>query len=157
MRAGFAIGMASILAMIVGCTPPKKEAAAPQAPVAAPPPISTACPVGGTKVTSMRDLVAAKSQIEGPPTSVTVGQILCQASGDMVKVDVELVNPSSNTQRIAYKFRWFDRQGMLTFDDEAFKPVLMYEKSTRIVTTQAPIDKIADFRVVVLGQTDKMP
>ena len=59
---------------------------------------------------------------------------------------------SSDIKRINYKFRWIDREGMRAWEEETWKPLLMYENSNIPVTTVAPTNKAVDFRLILLSQ-----
>jgi uncharacterized protein YcfL len=110
------------------------------------------CPIGETKVGSMEDLVQSKVAREGPRTNVAVTELRCTMTGDLLKIDANLNNDASDTRRIAYKFRWIDREGMRAAEEEVWKPVLMYEKSNHPVTAVAPTPKAVDFRLIYMAQ-----
>jgi uncharacterized protein YcfL len=55
-------------------------------------------------------------------------------------------------KRVAYKFRWIDREGMRAADEEAWKPLMMYENSNQLVTAVAPTNKAVDFKLILLSQ-----
>lgn len=110
------------------------------------------CPVGETKVGSMEDLIQSKVVREGPRTNVAVTEMRCTMSGDLLKIDATLNNDASDTRRIAYKFRWIDREGMRAAEEEVWKPIMMYEKSNHPVMAVAPTAKAVDFRIVYMAQ-----
>jgi uncharacterized protein YcfL len=110
------------------------------------------CPIGETKVGSMEDLVESKVSREGPRTNVAVTEMRCTMSGDLLKIDANLNNDASDTRRMAYKFRWIDREGMRAAEEEAWKPILMYEKSNQLITAVAPTPRAVDFRIIFMAQ-----
>ena len=110
------------------------------------------CPIGETKVGSMEDLVQSKVTREGPRTNVAVTEMRCSMSGDLLKIDANLNNDAPDTRRVAYKFRWIDREGMRAAEEEVWKPLLMYEKSNQMVTAVAPTPKAVDFRLIFMAQ-----
>jgi uncharacterized protein YcfL len=111
------------------------------------------CPIGGEKITSMEGLVKAKVVTEGKRTTIVATEVRCTiASGDLLKVDANLNNDSSKVKRISYKFRWIDREGMRAWEEEVWKPLLMYENSNVMVTSVAPTNKAVDFRLMLLSQ-----
>jgi uncharacterized protein YcfL len=110
------------------------------------------CPIGETKVGSMEDLVQSKVAREGPRTNVAVTEMRCTMSGDLLRIDANLNNDASNTRRVAYKFRWIDREGMRAAEEEAWKPILMYEKSNQLITAVSPTPKAVDFRIIFMAQ-----
>jgi len=111
------------------------------------------CPIGGEKITSMEGLVKAKVVTEGKRTTIVATEVRCTiASGDLLKVDANLNNDSSKVKRISYKFRWIDREGMRAWEEEVWKPLLMYENSNTVVSSIAPTNKAVDFRLMLLSQ-----
>lgn len=113
---------------------------------------SFGCPIGDAKVSSMEDLVNLKVVQEGKRTTIQATEMRCTMTGDLQKIDVNLNNDSSQIKRISYKFRWIDREGMRAWEEEVWKPLLMYENSNITVSTVAPTNKAVDFRLVLLSQ-----
>jgi uncharacterized protein YcfL len=117
------------------------------------PGFSFGCPIGEAKVSSMDDLVKAKVVYEGKRTTIQATEMRCtMMTGDLYKIDVNLNNDSSQVKRINYKFRWIDREGMRAWDEESWKPLLMYENSNVPVSAVAPTNKAVDFRLILLSQ-----
>jgi uncharacterized protein YcfL len=110
------------------------------------------CPIGDAKVSSMEDLVEAKTSVEGRRTTIAVTEMRCSTTGDLLKIDATLNNDSSKVKRVAYKFRWIDREGMRAHDEEAWKPLMMYENSNQLVTAVAPSNRAVDFKLILLSQ-----
>ena len=107
------------------------------------------CPIGEQKVSSMDDLVKAKIAMEGRRTTIQPTEMRCTRAGDLIKVDANLNNDSNSTKRVQYKFRWIDREGMRAWEEEAWKPLMVYDNSNLMVNTVAPTNKAADFRLVL--------
>jgi len=116
------------------------------------PGFSFGCPIGDAKVSSMEDLVKLKVVQEGKRTTILATEMRCTMTGDLYKVDVNLNNDSSHVKRVSYKFRWIDREGMRAWEEETWKPLLMYENSNITVSTVAPTNKAVDFRLILLSQ-----
>ena len=143
MRLPALIALATVLALLTGCATKKgfeKEG------------FAYGCPIGDTKVGSMADLVQAKVITEGKRTTILVTEMRCTMSGDLLHIDATLNNDSSKVKRVAYKFRWIDREGMRAWDEESLKPLLMYENSNQLVTGIAPTPKVADYRLILHSQ-----
>jgi len=116
------------------------------------PGFSFGCPIGDAKVSSMEDLVKLKVVHEGKRTTIEATEMRCTMTGDLEKVDVNLNNDSSQVKRVTYKFRWIDREGMRAWDEEAWKPLLIYDNSNLMVNTVSPTNKAADFRLILRSQ-----
>ena len=110
------------------------------------------CPIGEAKVSSMEDLVRTKVQAEGRRTTIQATEMRCSQSGDLLRIDANLNNDSKSVKRIAYKFRWIDREGMRAWDEEPWKPVMLYENSNLVINTISPTNKAADFRLILRSE-----
>ena len=143
MRLPALIALATVLALLAGCATKKGFEKAG---------FAYGCPIGDTKVGSMADLVQAKVITEGKRTTILVTEMRCTMSGDLLHIDATLNNDSSKVKRVAYKFRWIDREGMRAWDEESLKPLLMYENSNQLVTGIAPTPKVADYRLILHSQ-----
>ena len=110
------------------------------------------CPIGDQKVSSMDDLVKAKTAMEGRRTTIQPTELRCTKAGDLLKIDANLNNDSSSVKRISYKFRWIDREGMRAAEEESWKPLMLYNNSNMMISTVAPTPKAVDFRLILMSQ-----
>ena len=110
------------------------------------------CPIGEAKVSSMEDLVRTKVQAEGRRTTIQATEMRCSQSGDLLRIDTNLNNDSKAVKRISYKFRWIDREGMRAWEEESWKPVMLYENSNLVINTISPTNKAADFRLILRSE-----
>jgi uncharacterized protein YcfL len=110
------------------------------------------CPIGEAKVGSMADLVRVKTVSEGRRTTIEATEMRCSKTGELMRIDANLNNDSRSIKRIAYKFRWIDREGMRAWEEEAWKPLLMHENSNLVINTISPTSKAADFRLILRSE-----
>ena len=110
------------------------------------------CPIGEAKVSSMEDLVRTKVQAEGRRTTIQATEMRCSQTGDLLRIDANLNNDSKAVKRISYKFRWIDREGMRAWEEESWKPVMLYENSNLTINTISPTNKAADFRLILRSE-----
>ncbi|HEV3011341.1 MAG TPA: YcfL family protein [Burkholderiales bacterium] len=110
------------------------------------------CPIGEAKVASMDDLVRAKVVPEGRRTTIQATEMRCSKSGELLKIDANLNNDSKSVKRIAYKFRWIDREGMRAWEEEPWKPLMLHENSNLVINTISPTNKAADFRLILRSE-----
>jgi uncharacterized protein YcfL len=89
---------------------------------------------------------------EGRRTTIQATELRCSKTGDLMKIDANLNNDSKSVKRIAYKFRWIDREGMRAADEESWKPLMMYENSNMVINTISPSNKAADFRLILRSE-----
>ena len=107
------------------------------------------CPIGETKVSSMDDLVKAKVVSEGRRSTVQATEMRCAKTGDLLKIDANLNNDSKTVKLVSYKFLWIDREGMRAWEEESWKPVMLYDNSNLMVNTVSPTTKAVDFRLIL--------
>jgi uncharacterized protein YcfL len=100
----------------------------------------------------MDDLVKSKVLAEGRRTTIQATEMRCSKSGDLLKIDANLNNDSKTIKRIAYKFRWIDREGMRAWDEEPWKPLMLYENSNLVINSISPTSKAADFRLILRSE-----
>jgi uncharacterized protein YcfL len=110
------------------------------------------CPIGEAKVGSMADLVRVKTVSEGRRTTIEATEMRCSKTGELMRIDANLNNDSRSIKRIAYKFRWIDREGMRAWEEEAWKPLLMHDNSNLVINTISPTSKAADFRLILRSE-----
>jgi uncharacterized protein YcfL len=110
------------------------------------------CPIGEAKVASMDDLVKAKVVSEGRRTTIQATEMRCSKSGDLLRIDANLNNDSRSVKRVAYKFRWIDREGMRAWEEEAWKPLMLHENSNLVINSISPTNKAADFRLILRSE-----
>lgn len=111
------------------------------------------CPTGDDKkINSKEDLIKAKLEIAGSLPNIEVVDLRCSERASLLRIDVDLKNESREVRRISYRFRWLDKEGMRAWDDESWKPLLIYGNTLYTVTTMSPSQEATDFRVVVMDQ-----
>jgi len=110
------------------------------------------CPIGDAKVGSMEDLVRVKTVSEGRRTTIQATEMRCSRTGELMRIDANLNNDSRSIKRIAYKFRWIDREGMRAWEEEAWKPLLLHENSNLVINTISPTSKAVDFRLLLRSE-----
>ncbi|MEO8004136.1 MAG: YcfL family protein [Betaproteobacteria bacterium] len=110
------------------------------------------CPGDSDKIKSKSDLINAKLEMAGSIPNIDVVDLRCTERTGPLRIDVDFKNTGNETRRIAYRFRWLDREGMRAWDDETWKPLLIYGNTQYTVTTTAPTQEAVDFKVVVMDQ-----
>ncbi len=108
---------------------------------------SEACP-GLANAGSTGDLAEIKVRYIDDPDVSVVG-MRCVGADTLLRVDVDVQNKSTLEQRIAYRFQWFEANGMTVGGDEAWKPLLLYPKELRTVRTAAPTRIAQDFAMII--------
>ena len=108
---------------------------------------SESCP-GFAEAGSTKKLVELKVRyIDGP--EVRVVEMRCVTQDDLLRIDVDLKNDRSREQRVAYRFDWFESNGMSINTDEAWKPLLLYPEDLKTIRTVSPSEDARDFRLII--------
>ncbi len=111
------------------------------------------CSTGGDKKIKDKDsLIMAKVERSGKTDDIEVTDLRCSDRGSLQRIDVDLTNDSKEVRRIAYRFRWLDKEGMRAWEDESWKPLLLYANTNYTVTTLSPSPEATDFRIVLMDQ-----
>ena len=111
------------------------------------------CPTGGEKkIKDKESLIEAKVERSGKTDDIEIADLRCSERSSLLRIDVDLKNDGKEVRRIAYRFRWLDKEGMRASDDESWKPLLLYGNTIYTVTTLSPSQEVADFRIVLMDQ-----
>ena len=110
------------------------------------------CPAGEKNIGSKTQLIKSKLEVAGSLPNIEVADLRCADRDGLMRIDVDLKNEGSDARRISYRFRWLDKDGMRAWDDETWKPALVYGNTLYTVTTMSPSQDVADFRVVIMDQ-----
>ena len=115
-----------------------------------PPGYVMGCPTGGDKkIKGVDDLIAAKSDPSGNIDDIKIAEMRCAKRGEQLRIEVDLINESKDVRRLAWRFRWLDKEGMRAWAEETWKPELLYGKTRHTVSTVSPSAEAVDFRFVV--------
>jgi len=111
------------------------------------------CPTGGNKkIKDKESLIVAKVERSGKTDDIEVADLRCSERSSLLRIDIDLKNEAKDVRRIAYRFRWLDKEGMRAWDDESWKPLLLYANTNYTVTTLSPSQEATDFRIVLMDQ-----
>lgn len=109
----------------------------PVAMVAPPPP-----PAGGGSI-------ASKIEELGRMTYLKVTDLRAAKRDNLMRVQVEITNTSTDNQQLYYRFRWLDQDGFSVWEDEPWKPLTIYGLQKQQIQVVSPTFKAADFRLVL--------
>lgn len=108
------------------------------------------CPTGmEKKIASKEALVQAKLEESGDIAYVEVTDIRCAETPQSMRIEVDLKNTGEQEHRVAYRFRWLDKDGMAAATEESWKPLMLYGKTLHTVATTSPAPEVADFRIML--------
>jgi uncharacterized protein YcfL len=76
---------------------------------------------------------------------------LARTAGGVLKAEVEILNNTSATQRMAYRFEWFDPTGVrIESMQSQLLPGSVAPGGVQTLTSVAPSEKASDFRLQML-------
>lgn len=108
---------------------------------------SESCP-GFAEAGSTKALAARKVRYIDSP-DVRVVEMRCVSRANLLRIDIDLKNRRSKEQHIAYRFDWFESNGMSTGSEEVWKPLLLYPGVPRTIRTVSPSTDAQDFRLLI--------
>lgn len=105
------------------------------------------CP-GFDAAGSRGEIGAEKVRLLDQP-DVTVVAMRCVVRDELLRVDADVRNDRPRDQRVSYRFQWFDADGMSVDSEEAWKPVLLYPREIKTISTVSPGVTVGDFVLVI--------
>ena len=114
-------------------TAPAQVAMAP----APPPP-----PSGGASI-------ASKLEEQGKMNNLKVTDLRATKRDNLLHIQAEITNISSGNQQLHYRFKWLDRDGFAVWDDEPWKPMIVYGNQKQVINVSSPTFKATDFRLIL--------
>ncbi|CAN0380501.1 unnamed protein product, partial [Phaeothamnion confervicola] len=88
--------------------------------------------------------IKAKVEPAGSLHKIEVVDLRCAERSGRLRVDMDLRNDGRDERRVAYRLRWLDKDGMRAWDDESWKPLLIYGNTLYTVTTTSPSQDATD-------------
>lgn len=116
------------------------DSAVVQAPVqvqAAPPP-----PVSSPSI-------ASKLEEQGKMDYLKVTDLRATKRDNLLRIQAEITNTSAGNQQLYYRFKWLDRDGFTVWDEEPWKPMIVYGNQKQVINVVSPTFKAADFRLIL--------
>jgi len=130
-------------------TPPQPPSAVATAPAATtqaapppPPPPTTAS-------------MASKLEEQGKMNNLKVSDLRATKRDNLLHIQAEITNISAGNQQLYYRFKWLDRDGFSVWDDEPWKPLIVYGNQKQVISVVSPTFKATDFRLVLQSPDNK--
>ena len=93
--------------------------------------------------------ISSKVEFTTADDSVQVTDLRATQSDRLLRVQAELTNFSSTDQQVYYRFKWLDRNGFVVWDDEPWKPMIVYGRQKQLISVAPPSLQATDFRLVL--------
>jgi uncharacterized caspase-like protein len=109
-----------------------------------PQPMAMAAPVasGGPSI-------ASKIEEQGKMDYLKVTDLRAARRDNLLRIQAEITNTSSGNQQLYYRFKWLDRDGFTVWDEEPWKPVIIYGAQKQVISVVSPTFKATDFRLIL--------
>ena len=90
--------------------------------------------------------MARRIELSGS-NSVQITDLRATKTDRLTQVQAEVTNFTPADAQIYYRFQWFDKDGFVVWDEEPWKPMIVYGKQKQIISTSPPILTATDFRL----------
>jgi len=81
--------------------------------------------------------------------AIGIGDLRATRQDRLLRVQAELNNSSATNRQVYYRFEWMDQQGLAVWDDEPWKPLIVYGNNKQTISVSSPSFKATSFRLVV--------
>ena len=110
-----------------------------------------------SQVSAAEDSPSISSRIEeqGKMTALKVTDLRAARRDNLLRIQAEITNTGNGNQQLYYRFKWLDQDGFSVWDDEPWKPVIIYGGQKQIINVVAPTFKATDFRLVLQSPDNK--
>lgn len=99
--------------------------------------------------------LASHVEEQGKMKELAVTDMRATRRDNLLRVQVEITNSDHANQQLYYRFKWLDDDGFSVWDDEPWKPVLLYGAQKTLINVVAPTFKATDFRLVLQSPDNK--
>ena len=108
----------------------------------------TAQPVAGVAPATA---LAKEGKIEeqGRLNSLKVTDLRATKRDNLLRIQAEISNTSNSNQQLYYRFKWLDQDGFTVWDEEPWKPMIVYGSQKQTISVVAPTFKATDFRLIL--------
>lgn len=129
-------------------------APAPSAPsaVASAPPAPTQVAMGSAPSpqpvpASSGPSMASKLEEQGKMNNLKVTDLRATKRDNLLRIQAEITNISTGNQQLYYRFKWLDQDGFTVWEDEPWKPMIIYGNQKQVINVVSPTFKATDFRL----------
>ena len=99
--------------------------------------------------------IASKIEEQGKMTYLRVSDLRATKRDNLLRVQAEITNTSNDNQQLYYRFKWLDQDGFSVWEDEPWKPLIVYGAQRQIINVVSPSFKATDFRLVLQSPDNK--
>lgn len=100
-------------------------------------------------VASSGPSMASKIEEQGKMNNLKVTDMRATKRDNLLRIQVDITNISSSNQQLYYRFKWLDRDGFTVWEDEPWKPMIVYGNQKQVINVVSPTFKATDFRLLL--------
>jgi uncharacterized protein YcfL len=93
--------------------------------------------------------ISSKIEEQGKMIYLKVTDLRATKRDNLLRVQAEVTNSYSGNQQLYYRFKWLDRDGFSAWDEEPWKPLIIYGNQKQTISIVAPTFKATDFRLIL--------
>ncbi|MDR2261321.1 MAG: YcfL family protein [Azoarcus sp.] len=93
--------------------------------------------------------IASKVEELGTMDHLRVVEIRAARRDNLLRVQFTVANTSPSNEQLHYRLRWLDNDGFTVWEEEPWKPEIIYGKQDKVIHAVAPTFKAADFKLEV--------
>lgn len=105
-----------------------------------PPPVAVAAPA---------PTIASKIEEQGQMTYLRVSDLRATKRDNLLRIQAEITNTSNGNQQLYYRFKWLDQDGFTVWEEEPWKPLIVYGAQKQVINVVSPTFKATDFRLIL--------
>ncbi|MDR2209654.1 MAG: YcfL family protein [Azoarcus sp.] len=91
--------------------------------------------------------IASKVEELGKMDYLKVTDMRAARRDNLLRIQVTVTNSSNKNEQLYYRFRWLDNDGFTVWEEEPWKPELIYGKQDKVISVVAPTFKATDFKL----------
>ncbi|SDG66100.1 DUF1425 domain-containing protein [Propionivibrio dicarboxylicus] len=118
------------------------------APAYAPQQVAMAAP-------SAAPTIASKIEEQGRMTYLKVTDLRAVKRDNLLRIQAEISNTSDSNQQLYYRFKWLDQDGFAVWDEEPWKPLIVYGAQKQTINVVSPTFKATDFRLILQSPNNR--
>jgi uncharacterized caspase-like protein len=105
--------------------------------------------VASPKAPSDAPSIASKIEEQGKMSNLKVTDLRATKRDNLLRIQADITNTSTSNQQLYYRFKWLDRDGFTVWDEEPWKPMIVYGNQKQVINVSSPTFKATDFRLIL--------
>jgi uncharacterized protein YcfL len=91
--------------------------------------------------------IASKVEEMGKMDALKVTDLRAARKDGLLRIQVTISNSSRSNEQLYYRFRWLDSDGFTVWEEEPWKPEVVYGKQDKVIHVIAPTFRATDFKL----------